>query len=110
MNSPKLFGALLVAIVVVVFGAQNTQAVRFHFLVLNLPSVPLVLPLFAAILLGAVLGWGVAAPGRFRSLRVTRGLRQKIADQDRVAAAVAQAPASPPDPAASHPLAAARTS
>lgn len=79
MNSTKLFAALVLATAVVVFGAQNTQAVTFHFLVFKVPVVPLVLPLFGAVLLGAVLGWIVAAPGRFRRMRLRQGLQSEIA-------------------------------
>ena len=87
MNSPKLFAALLIATILVVFGAQNTQGVKFHFLILNAPSVPLVLPLFVAILLGALLGWIVAAPERFRRLRLRRGLESQVAAHQRADAA-----------------------
>ena len=59
-SSLKLIAALLVAIVLVVFGAQNTQAVTFHFLMFKAPSAPMVLALFVAALLGALLGWIVS--------------------------------------------------
>jgi uncharacterized integral membrane protein len=75
---PKLLAALLVAIVAVVFGAQNTQAVTFHFLMFKVPSVPVVLPLFAAVLLGALLGWIVSAPGRIRRMHQRRGLQNQV--------------------------------
>jgi uncharacterized integral membrane protein len=87
MNSPKLFVGLILAIVVVVFGAQNTQAVTFHFLVFKVPAVPLVLPLFAAILLGALLAWAVTAPGRFRGMRARKGLESQVAAHQRSDAA-----------------------
>ena len=41
MSSLKLIAALLVAIVLVVFGAQNTQAVTFHFLIFKAPAAPI---------------------------------------------------------------------
>lgn len=85
MNSTKLIGALLLATVVVVFGAQNTQAVTFHFLMFKVPSVPLVLPLFGAVVLGALLGWIVSAPGRFRRMRERRGFQSEIAAHERIA-------------------------
>jgi hypothetical protein len=62
MSSLKLIAALLVAMVLVVFGAQNTQAVTFHFLTFKAPSTPMVLALFMAALLGALLGWIISAP------------------------------------------------
>jgi len=41
MSTLKLIAALLVAIVLVVFGAQNTQAVTFHFLIFKAPAAPI---------------------------------------------------------------------
>jgi uncharacterized integral membrane protein len=80
MSSPKLFAALFLATAVVVFGAQNTQAVKFHFLVFALPAVAVVLPLFAAILLGALLSWIVVVPDRLRGMRRRRSLESQVAD------------------------------
>lgn len=97
MNSLKLIVGLIVATGVVVFGSQNTQAVTLHFLMVKVPSIPLVLVLFVAVLLGALLGWIVAAPGRFRHMRERRGLRGQITKQERTTAAEAgQVPASVP--------------
>jgi uncharacterized integral membrane protein len=83
MNSPKLIAALLLVTAAVVFGAQNTQAVTFHFLVFKLPSVPLVLPVFGGVLVGALLGWAVSAPGNFRRMRQRRGLQSEVAAHER---------------------------
>jgi uncharacterized integral membrane protein len=88
MNSLKLIIALLAATVLVVFGAQNTQAVNPHFLVFKVASMPMVLALFAAVVLGALLGWIVSVPGRFRGMRERRGLCGQVKTQ--VAAAAAQ--------------------
>src|SRR5438067_12771671 len=88
MNAPKLFAALILATAVVLFGAQNTQAITFHFLLFKVPSVPLVLPLFGAVVLGALLGWIVSAPGRFRRMRERQGLQSEIAAHERVAESV----------------------
>jgi uncharacterized integral membrane protein len=81
MNSLKLVAAIVCATIVVVFGAQNTQRVTFHFLMFSVPSAPMVLALFLAALLGALLGWIVLAPGRFRNMRERRGLREQVAAQ-----------------------------
>jgi uncharacterized integral membrane protein len=86
MSSLKLITALVVATVVVLFGVQNTQAVSFHFLMFTLPRIAVVLPLFAAIVLGALLGWIVAAPGRFRGMRERHGLQDQVAAHERVEA------------------------
>jgi uncharacterized integral membrane protein len=91
MNSAKLFVALILATVVVVFGAQNTQAVTFHFLVFKVPSVPLVLPLFGAVLVGALLTWVVSVPGRFRRMRQRRGLQDEVAAHEHAAEVAGEA-------------------
>lgn len=88
MGSLKLIVALLAATVLVVFGAQNTQAVALHFLMFKVPSMPLVLALFAAVLLGALLGWIVSVPGRFRGMNERRGLRGQV--KANIAATAAQ--------------------
>jgi uncharacterized integral membrane protein len=94
MNSAKLFVALILATVVVVFGAQNTQAVTFHFLLFKVPSVPLVLPLFGALLAGALLTWVVSVPGRFRRMRQRQGLQHEVAAHERTAEVADEAPQS----------------
>jgi uncharacterized integral membrane protein len=76
---PKLVAGLLLAMVVVVFGAQNTQAITFHFLWFKVPAVPLVLPLFGAVLLGVLLCLIVATPAQFRRMRERRGLKSTVA-------------------------------
>jgi len=81
MGSLKLIVALLVATVLVVFGAQNTQAITLHFLMFKVPAMPMVLALFAAVLLGALLGWIVSVPGRFRGMHERRGLRGQVEAQ-----------------------------
>jgi len=96
VSSLKLIAALIVAIVLVVFGAQNTQAVTFHFLMFKAPSTPMVLALFLAALLGALLGWIVSAPGRFRLMRERRGLQGQVAAHQREAVAATDAEQSPP--------------
>jgi len=93
MNSLKLIAGIVCATVVVVFGAQNTQRVTFHFLVFSVPSAPMVLALFLAALLGALLAWAVLAPGRFRNMRERRGLRAKVAAQPQGAASMSPLPA-----------------
>ena len=88
MTMLRLIAGLIVLTVVVVFGTQNTQAVTLHFLMFKLPSAPLVLALFAAVVLGALLGWIVSAPGRFRRTRERRQLEGKVVAQERAATAV----------------------
>jgi uncharacterized integral membrane protein len=78
MNITTLLLSLVLAMAVVAFGAQNTQAVTFHFLLFKVPAVPLVLPLFGAVLAGALLGWIVSVPGRLRRMRTRHGLEGEI--------------------------------
>lgn len=96
MSSLKLIAALIVAIVLVVFGAQNTQAVTFHFLMFKAPSTPMAFALFLAALLGALLGWIVSAPGRFRRMQERRGLQGQVAAHQREAVAATDTEQSPP--------------
>lgn len=87
MNMLRLIGGLIVLTAVVVFGAQNTQAVTLHFLMFRAPSAPLVLALVIAVVLGVLLGWLVSAPGRFRNMRERHHLQGQVAAQDRAATA-----------------------
>ncbi len=79
MPSMKLIAALILAAVLVVFGAQNTQSVTFHFLVFEAGPLPVVLVVFVAAIVGALLGWIVSAPGRLRGRRRRRDLEHQIA-------------------------------
>lgn len=88
MTTLRLIAGLVLLTIVVVFGAQNTQAVTFHFLVFKVPSAPLVLALFLAVVLGALLGWIVSAPGRFRRMRERHHLEGQVVAQERAATAV----------------------
>jgi uncharacterized integral membrane protein len=88
MSWLKLIAGLIVATALVVFATQNSQAVTLHFLMFKVPSTPMVLALFVAALLGALLGLIVSAPGRFRRLRQRRGLQGQVAAHERGATAV----------------------
>lgn len=92
MSSLKLIVGLVVAAAVVLFGAQNTQAVTIHFLVFKVSAVPMVLALVAAVVLGVFLGWIVSAPGRFRRMRQRRGLQGQVAAQQQAAAVTSTPP------------------
>ncbi len=69
MNSVKLLLFFVVATILVVFGAQNTQPITIHFLVFKLPSTPVVSALAVAALLGALLTFIGTLFGRVRSAR-----------------------------------------
>ena len=87
----KLIAFLTIATALAVLGAQNTQSVTFHFFMWELRAVPVVAALFAALLVGALLGWMVTAPGRFRGMRRRRALEHEVATaQQRTVAAVSE--------------------
>ncbi|HZU12084.1 MAG TPA: LapA family protein [Chloroflexota bacterium] len=90
MGPLKLIVGLIVVAAVVLFGAQNTQAVTLHFLVFKVPSVPMVLALIAAVALGVLLGWIVSAPGRFRRMRERHELQGQVTAHERADAAAAR--------------------
>jgi uncharacterized integral membrane protein len=78
MASMKLIVALILATGLVVFGAQNTQSVTFHFLMFDLGPVPVTFVVFVAALLGMIVGWLVSVPGRLRSVRTRRQLEHEV--------------------------------
>ena len=91
MPPMKLIIGLIVATALVVFGAQNTQAVTFHFLMFETRPAPVLFAVFAAALAGALLAWIVSAPGRFRGMRQRRELEHQVtAAHQRTDAAVAE--------------------
>lgn len=77
MTVLKLVLGLLVASALVVFGAQNTQSVSFHFLIWDTPSVPVVLAIAIGVLLGVVLSWVASIPGRVRGRLERRTLARE---------------------------------
>ncbi|MDA1009974.1 MAG: LapA family protein [Chloroflexi bacterium] len=86
MNVLKLILGLVLAAVLVVFGAQNTQSVAFHFIAWETPSVPVVLAIAIAVLMGVLLSWIVSVPGRFHGMRQRRSLQHEVQAHDRVTA------------------------
>jgi len=83
MNALRLILGLLIATMLVVFGAQNTQSVSFHFLGWDTPSIPVVLAVAIAVALGALLAWTVSLPGRYRGRRDRRALQHQLQAQER---------------------------
>ena len=94
MPSLKLVTGLILATALVVFGAQNTQTVTFHFLVWDAGPAPVIFAVFAAALVGVLLGWIVSTPGRFRGMRRRRSLEHQVtAAREETKAAVTEAEA-----------------
>lgn len=87
----KLIALLVVATALAILGAQNTQTVTFRFFMWDVTNVPVVAALFFAVLVGAIMGWAMSAPGRVRGMLNRRHLQQEVATaHDREAAAVSQ--------------------
>ena len=104
MASIKLIAVLILATALVVFGAQNTQSVTFHFLMFDVGPAPVILAVFVGVLVGALLGWIVSVPGRFRGMRRRRDLEHQVAATHEPAeAAVTEIEESPSQPPASAP-------
>ena len=83
MNMFSLIIGLLVGILLVLFGAQNAQPVSLHFFGWESSSVPLVLALGIALLLGAALALIFSVPGRVHGWRERRGLERQVEEQGR---------------------------
>ena len=80
MNVVGLILALLIAIGLVVFGAQNSQPVNIHLFNWESTSVPLVLALGVAMLVGAIIALLASIPGRIRRRRERRAREREIAE------------------------------
>ena len=80
MRTVVLILVLLVAILLVIFGAQNTQLVSVHFLMIDTGSVSLALVIVISAVIGAVLASLITVWGSIR-----RGFRGRRADQQKVA-------------------------
>jgi uncharacterized integral membrane protein len=80
MRTGVLIFALLVAILLVIFGAQNTQLVSVHFLMIDTGSVSLALVIVISAVIGAVLASLIGVWGSIR-----RGFRGRRANQQKVA-------------------------
>ena len=89
MNAVSLVIGLILGILLVVFGAQNAQMVSLRFFIWDTQSIPLVLALTVAMLLGALLTLLASIPGRLRNRRQRQELRQQVEAQARM---------TPPDP------------
>ncbi len=91
MAAMRLIPALIFSTILVVFGAQNTQSVTFHFFTFNLGPAPVVLAVFVAALLGLTAGWLIAIPDQVRGARSRRSLEQEVtAANEKATAAVAE--------------------
>ncbi|MEI6136486.1 MAG: lipopolysaccharide assembly protein LapA domain-containing protein [Chloroflexota bacterium] len=78
MSIASLIVGLIVGIALVVFGAQNAQPVSVRAFAWESTSVPLVLALGLALLLGVVLTLLASIPGRLRARNERRALEQEL--------------------------------
>ncbi len=80
MRTVVLILTLLVAILLVIFSAQNTQLVSVHFLMIDTGSVSLALVIIISAVIGAVLASLIGVWGSIR-----RGFRGRRIDQQKAA-------------------------
>ena len=86
MGQVTIVLAVLLAVVLAVFGAQNTEMVTLHFLGWTARALPLALVILGGAVLGALLGFLVGLPGRVR--RAVRGgdlKRQSVRQETTIA-------------------------
>jgi uncharacterized integral membrane protein len=96
VNVLKLIVGLLLAALLVVVGAQNTQSVTFRFIVWETPAAPVALGLAIAVVIGVLLSWIVSVPGRIHGMRQRRSLQHEVDAHARIIAAGDHAEATTP--------------
>jgi uncharacterized integral membrane protein len=86
MIQVTLILALILAGVLALFGAQNTEAVTLHFLWFTARAVPLPLALLGGAVMGALLSVLVGLPGRLRRAFTAGDLkRQNVRQETQIA-------------------------
>ncbi len=80
--------ALIMGVVLALFGAQNQDRVALHFLWFSSRPLPASLAILTAALLGLLVGVLLMLPGRIASGHTARGLKRDVADRDARAARV----------------------
>ena len=86
MGQVTIILAVLLAVVLAVFGAQNTELVTLHFLGWTARALPLSLAIVGGAVIGALLSFLVGLPGRVR--RAVRGgdlKRQSVRQETTIA-------------------------
>lgn len=83
MTIVVLIVALFIAVLLVLFGAQNAQPVSLHFFSWESSSVPLVLSLGVAMFIGALLTFVVTLPGRLSAWGERRGMQHRLDERRR---------------------------
>lgn len=75
--------ALILAGVLALFGAQNTATVTLHFLWFSAHALPLSLAILGGAVIGALLSFLVALPGRVRGALTGGQLKRQTTRQER---------------------------
>src|SRR5438309_2643414 len=70
---------LIVAGVLALFGAQNTEPIALHFLWFTVRSLPVSVAILGGAVLGALLSLGVSLPSRLRHKLTVRALKRQVA-------------------------------
>ena len=78
-----LVGALILAGVLALFGAQNTEAVTLHVLWFSARAMPLSLAILGGAVIGVVLSLLVGLPGRVRRALTGGDLKRRNARQEK---------------------------
>lgn len=82
MVQVTLVVALILAGVLALFGAQNTEAVTLHFLWFTARAIPLSLAIVGGAVLGSLLSLLVGLPGRVRRAVTASDLTRQNARQE----------------------------
>lgn len=83
MVQVTLLLALILAGVLALFGAQNTETVTLHFLWFTARAMPLSLAILGGAMIGALLSFLVGLPGRVRRGLIGGDLKRQAARQER---------------------------
>lgn len=75
--------ALILAGALALFGAQNTETVTLHFLWFTAQALPLSLAILGGAVIGALLSFLVALPGRVRGALTGGHLKRQTTRQER---------------------------
>lgn len=82
MAQVALVLALILAGILALFGAQNTETVTLHFLWFTARSMPLSLAILGGAVIGALLSFLVGLPGRVRRVLTRGDLKRQNARQE----------------------------
>lgn len=88
MSKLVAVAALILGVMLALFGVQNEDQVALHFLWFSSRALPVSLAILAAALLGVLIGVLLMLPGRIVSGHTARGLKRDVARRDAQASRV----------------------